>query len=259
MRTKLKIDHAHSMDNGIRFYSKRHKGYVAISTVDELGNIKTEWTTMKKYEKEKNKRDKIADMKKFSIFILCVLPFATIFSILLEWAISKDTILGIRFLFMGYAFMLLGVFVITTFIERKKEKNAYKFHSAEHMVLNAYRKLKRVPSLEEICEYSRFSNSCGTNATTQMIMNFTLMFLCTFISNPLYSLIGMLSANIIVLILLQCGFLNFLQKYTTIIPTDKELSVAIAGMNVWFENEKKEKEKSRFKKFLHRLFPRVFN
>lgn len=239
MRTKLKIDHAYSMDNGIRFYSKRHKGYVAIATVDEIGNIKTEWTTMKKYEKEKNKHDKSADRKKLFIFILCVLPFVTIFSILLEWAISKDTILGMRFLYMGCAFMLLSVFVIYTFIERKKGKNAYKFHSAEHMVLNAYRKLKRVPSLEEIREYSRFSNSCGTNATTQIVMNFTLMFLCTFISNPLYSIIGMLSASIIVLILLQCGFLNFLQKCTTIIPTDKELSVAIAGMNVWFENEKK--------------------
>lgn len=259
MRTKLKVDHAHSMDNGIRFYSKRHKGYVAISIVDELGNIKTEWTTIKKYKKEKNKHDKITDMKKFSIFILCILPFATIFSILLEWAISKDPILGIRFLFIGYAFILLSTFVIITFIERKKEKNAYTFHSAEHMVLNAYKKLKRVPSLEEIREYSRFSNSCGTNATTQMAMNFTLMFLCTFIGNPLYRCIGMLSVNIIVFILLQCGFLNFLQKYTTIIPTDKELSVAIAGMSVWFENEKKEKEKSRFKKFLHRLFPKVFN
>ena len=37
--------------------------------------------------------------------------------------------------------------------------------------------------------------------------------------------------------------LNFLQKFTTIIPTNKELDVAIAGMNVWFENEKKEEEK----------------
>lgn len=259
MRKKLKIDHAHSMDNGIRFYSKCHKGYVAISTVDEFGNIKTEWTTMKKYEKKKNKHDKIANMKKFSIFILCVLPFATIFSILFEWAISKDPILGIRFWLMSYVFMQLSMFLITTFIERKKEKNAYKFHSAEHMVLNAYRKLKRVPSLEEIREYSRFSNSCGTNAITQRVMNFTLIFLCTFISNPLYSIIGMLSANIIVFVLLECGFLNFLQKCTTIIPTDKELSVAIAGMNEWFENEKKEKERSRFKKFLHRLFPRVFN
>lgn len=247
------------MDNGIRFYSKCHKGYVAISTIDELGDIKTEWTTMKRYKKEKNKQDKIADMKKLFIFILYVLLFATIFVILIEWAISKQPMLGMRFFLIGYAFMLLSTFVIRTYIERKKEKNAYKFHSAEHMVLNAYRKLKRVPSLEEIRQYSRFSNSCGTNVTTQMVMNFTLMFLCTFICNPLYRCIGMLSVNIIVLILLQCGFLNFLQKYTTITPTDKELSVAIEGMNVWFENEKKKKEKSRFLKFLHRLFPRVFN
>lgn len=240
MRTKLKINNAHSMVNGIQFYSKRHKGYVAISTVDELGNIKTEWTTMKKYKKEKSKHDKIEDMRKFFMFILCVVPFITVFSILIVWALSKDTILGIRFLLMGYAFMPLGTFVMTVFIERKKEKNSFKFHSAEHMVLNAYRKLNRVPSLEEIREYSRFSNTCGTNATTQVVMNFTLMFLCTFISNPLYRIIGMVSASIIVLILLECGCLNFLQKYTTIIPTDKELSVAIAGMNVWLENEKRE-------------------
>ena len=201
MRTKLKINHAEFMDNGILFYSKRHKGYVAIATVDEVGNIKTEWTTIKKYKKEKNKHDKSADRKKLFIFILCLLPFTIIFSILLEWAISKDTILVKRFLFLGYAFMLLSGFIIDTFIERKKEKNAYKFHSAEHMVINAYRKLKKVPSLEEIRDYSRFHNSCGTNVTTQMVMNFILMFFCTFISNPLYRIIGMLSANIILLIL----------------------------------------------------------
>ena len=243
MRTKLKIDHAYSMDNGIRFYSKRHKGYCAISTVDEVGNIKTEWTTMKKYEKEKNKQDKSADRKKLFIFILSALPLSTIFAILLVWTMNKDPMLSLRFLFLGNASMLLGVFVIRTYIERKKRKNACKFHSAEHMVINAYRKLKRVPTIEEIRQYSRFSNSCNTNAITQMVMNFTLMFLCTFIRNPLYMIIGILSVNIIVLILLQCGFLNFLQKFTTIIPTDKELNVAIEGMNIWFENEKKEEGK----------------
>ncbi len=251
MRTKLKINHAESMDDGIRFYSKRHKGYVAISTVDEVGNIKTEWTTMKKYEKEKNKNDKSADRKKIFIFILYVLPFFTIFAILLVWATSKDPMLGMRIFFLGYASMLLGEFVIITYIERRKMKNAYKFHSAEHMVLNAYRKLKRVPTIEEIHQYSRFSNSCGTNGTTLMVMDFTLMSLCTFIRNPLYCFIGMLFVQIIVFILLQCGFLNFLQEFTTIIPTDKELNVAIAGMNVWFENEKKKKEKTKFLKFLH--------
>lgn len=242
MRTKLQIDHAHSMDNGIIFYSKRHKGYVAISTVDEFGEIKTEWTTMKKYKREKNEQNKINDMIKKIIRILCVLPFAIILSILIDWVISQNPILGIRVFLVVGVIIMLSTFFINTYIERKIEKNAYKFHSAEHMVLNAYRKLKRVPSLDEIRKYSRFSNYCGTNETTQMVMNFTLMFLCTFISNPMFKVTGMLSVYSIVLILLRCGFLNFLQNFTTVVPTDKELLVAISGMNVWLENEKMEKE-----------------
>lgn len=258
MRT-LKVDHAHSMNNGIRFYSKRHKGYVCISTVDDEGIIKTEWTTMKKYEKEKNKHDKSADRKRIFKFILCVLPFCTIFAILLEWAMIKEPMLGMRFLFLGYASMLLSTFVLTTYIERKKPKNAFKFHSAEHMVLNAYRKLQRVPTIEEISQYSRFSNSCGTNATTQMVVTFMLMFVATFISNPLYRMLGMLFANIIVLIFLQCGLLNFMQILSTQKPTEQELLVAIEGMRVWLEHEKKEKEKTGIRKILQRLFPRAFS
>ena len=72
-------------------------------------------------------------------------------------------------------------------------------------------------------------------------MTFTLMSLCTFIRNLLYSITEVLSVNIIVIILLQCGFLNFSQKFTTIILIDKELEVAISVMNIWFENEKIQK------------------
>ena len=154
--------------------------------------------------------------------------------------------------------ILLSIFVLRNFKERKSEKNVFKFHSAEHMIINAYKKLERVPSLEEIREFSRFSNSCGTNVITQIVFSFILMFFCTFIPNIRLMNVAILSVNFVILILLQCGFLNFLQRYTTIVPTDRELLVAISGMNVWLENEKKEKEKFRFKKFLHRLFPKVF-
>ena len=232
MRT-LKVDHAHSMNNGIRFYSKRHKGYVCISTVNDEGIITTEWKKMKKYEKEKS-----AEKKLFKL-ILCVVPFFTIFAILLKWAMRKEPMLGMRFLFLGYASMLLGVFVLTTYIERKKTKNAFKFHSAEHMVLNAYNKLQRVPTIDEIWQYSRFSNSCGTNITTQLVVTFMLMFVATFISNPLYMMLGMLFADIIVLIFLRCGLLNFMQILSTQKPTEQELLVAIEGMIVWLEHEKK--------------------
>lgn len=237
MRTKLEIPIATSMYNGIRFYSK--KGYVVISTVDEQGVINTKRSEIKKYEKGKNKHNKIENMKKFIILILKGLPSKIIFIILFIWLMNKNPILGIRFLFIGYAFIALSIFAIDNFIERKREKNVFKFHSAKHMLINAYRKLKRVPSLEEIREYSRFDNDCSTNLVTQTVISFVLMFFVTFISNSFYSLIGIIVSNTIVLILLQCSFLNFLQKWTTIVPTDRELSVAIAGLNAWIENEKK--------------------
>lgn len=252
MRTKLAINHARSMNNGILFYSKRHKGYVAIATIDEEGNITTEWT--KKHKKQTCKK-----IKETFKDLIPTLPFLIAFSIISGLASDKNPIYGIRTFLIGCPLLLLVFFIINTNKERKTGGNAYKFHSAEHMVLNAYRKLNRLPSLEEIYQYSRFSNSCGTNATTQIVMMSIFMFVCTFIPDSLYRLIGLLSVNLIVLILLQCGFLNFLQKFNTIPPTDKELAVAIAGMNVWFENEKKEKEKTKFLRFLHRLFPRVFD
>lgn len=259
MRTKkLSIDEATSVNNGILFYSKRHKDYVAIAIIDEQGNITTEWTTMKMYKKQKSKSEKITEMKENFNFVISRLPFISVFSIFLDYAIRKDLMYGLRTFLIGFSLLLLGSFIVLT-SRKQKRKNLYKFHSAEHMVLNAYRKLDRVPSLEEIYNYSRFSNSCGTNSTTQIVVSFILMFGCTFIPNPLYMILGIISVNVIVLILLQCGFLNFLQKFNTITPTDKELAVAIAGLNVWFENEKKEKEKSKFLKLLHRLFPRVFH
>lgn len=257
MRKKLKIDHAQSMNNGILFYSKRHKHYVAIATINEEG-ISTEWITMKQYRKNRSKAEKIAKIKELVKLELSIFPFALVLSRLVTLAMTKRPIWGIRTFLLGFSLLLLGAFLVYTNRVKKQAKNLYQFHAAEHMALNAYKKLKRVPSLEEIHQYSRFHNDCGTNLTTLILVSFTLFFICSFIPNPLYHLIGLLFVTVIVFILLQCGLLNFLQNFTTIPPTDEELMVAIAGMNVWFENEKKEKEKSKFFKFLHRLFPRVF-
>lgn len=259
MRTELKITHAHSMNSGILFYSKRHKDYVTIATTDEYGNITTEWTTLKKYKKNKSKEEKIIETKKMFILYILVLPFVIILFTLTEWLTNQNPIWGTRALQLGLSLLFLFSFIITSSYERKEERNAYKFHSAEHMVLNAYRKLKRVPSIEEIYQFSQFSNSCGTNTTTLLVIFFALSFICSFISNSSYRLLVLILADLLVLILLQRGFLNFLQKFTTIKPTDKELAVAIAGMNAWLENEKKEKKETNFFKFLRRLFPKVFN
>ncbi len=255
MRKNLKISHAEAMNNGILFYSKRHKNYVAIAFIDEQDNITTEWTTRKKSKSHKDKHEKITEMKD----MFTIVPALIILYVLVLWVMSKNPIYGIRTFLMGYSLLVLGSFIVRHTGKRREEKIWYKFHSAEHMVLNAYKKLKRVPSLEEIYQYSRFRYSCGTNQTTQIVMSFSLMFACSFIPDLSYRFIGSLSVNVIIMILLRCGFLNFLQFFTTAKPTDRELVVAIAGLTVWLENEKKEKEKSRFSKFLHRLFPRIFH
>ncbi len=256
MRTKLKLEigDAQAMNNGICFYSKRHKNYVAIATIDK-GIISTEWTT-KKY-KIKEKKDEIKEIVKL---LLIILLLADVLLRLAKRLSDISFIYGMRtLLLLGHAMIMLGIFIIHNQIARKQKKDLFKFHSAEHMALNAYCKLNRVPTIEEIHKFSRFRNDCGTNATTGMVMSCLLMFACTFIPNILYQLRAILLGNIIIFILLTCGCLNFLQKFTTDIPSDTELLVAIEGMGIWLENEKKEKEKSKFLKFLSRLFPRVFN
>lgn len=255
MRKKLKIGLARSMDNGIEFFSVRHEGYMASSKIDELGNIKTEWTTTKKDEWTTTKKD---EKNKVDIRVPV---YAVILTIPLCFClIIGEHMLAFRLFFIQYAFIKLTHFFKTRVICRKKRKDISRFHSAEHMVVNAYEKLNRVPTLKEIRNYSKFHNHCGTNETTEQVLKCILIVLCSFFSDSLDMLGGICAVNFIVPILLECGFLNFLQRYTTMEPTDKELLVAIAGMNVWVENEKKgEEEKSKFKKFLHRLFPRVFN
>lgn len=239
MRTKIKTYEALSMNNGIIFYSKRHKGYATVATINEEGSITTEWTTIKKYKKEKNKNEENNEVKVISLFELGILLFVITFIILLDWLTDKNPLYGLRFALISFSIISISTFMKVTYTERK-QKNSYKFHSAEHMVLNAYRKLKRVPSLEEIHQYSRFSNYCGTNKVTDWFMSFTLMFVCSFIPNLLYMIIAMIAVNVIVWILIHCGFLNFLQLFSTITPTNRELLVAIEGMKVWLENEKRE-------------------
>ena len=139
MRTKLRIEHAESKNNGIYFYSKRHKGYVAIATIDEKDEIKTNWTTVKEEKKNRSNEDKKSDFINDLRLVLIVI----FFTILIECIMNKNPFLGIRTFLIGYSLMLILRFIINTSKKMKKEYNSFKFHSAEHMVINAYRKQGR--------------------------------------------------------------------------------------------------------------------
>ena len=122
------------------------------------------------------------------------------------------------------------------------ERSTAKYHAAEHMVLNAFRDLKRVPTLEEIKHYSRFSEYCGS-------MEFIDKFTIHGLTSLLIALFGLfpLSIHIFIcivylLILLFCNtgkVTKFLQVAVTTPPTDLELEVAIEGLSSLeeFDNE----------------------
>ena len=258
MRQKLKIEHAESLNNGIRFYSKRHKNHVAIATINEQGNISTKWTTTAALESENKKNKPKVGQKRIIGFTLFFIAFFCVLYPLFRWASSQGLVCYLRTLCLINTITILSIFLRRVYVKRKKQRVLYQFHSAEHMVCNAYSKLNRVPSLEEIHQFSRFDKDCSTNVTTLTLLFYLLVLACSFIPCFWCCLITFMVGWLITLIFQDCGLLNFLQYLTTIPPTDTELRVAIAGMSVWLENEQKEKEKSKFTKFLYKLFPRVF-
>ena len=234
MRNEFNIEHARSLNNGIIFYSKQHRNHIALATIDEQGNIYTEWTTLEDYKKREKKRKTNKQTKSEilqNILILCLVIFLII---------SITITFGKRFLLIAYPLAVLISFFFKNFQWFKKERDSFKFHSAEHMVVNAYHDFNRVLSKEEVVNFSRFHNNRSTNLITIIILICILLFFCTFIENKLYRFIVGLLASFIVIIFSQLGLLNFLQKFTTLTPTDRELEVAIVGMNFWLENEKKE-------------------
>ena len=126
-----------------------------------------------------------------------------------------------------------------------EEKKLARYHSAEHMVLNAYHKLGKVPSLEEIKTFSRFSKYCGCRVLTSKIIEdipttLAIAFYAEIHFIP-YILICIFS-YIIGRKLLKKDFIKVEQILFTEPPTDLELEVAIKGLETLLKEEEKIKE-----------------
>lgn len=234
MQKKLKIESAFSMNNGIGIDSVRHKGYAAIATIDENGCISTKWAAEKPYEEYD-----VAEAVKKLVKVIKVWAVFVIIAIIYS-GVRSNPIYAVRTFIVGIGIVFISALLINIL---ERVENTGKFHGAEHMVCNAFRKLERIPTLEEIVSYSRFSKNCGTNFHTAMLMWCVFALVATLIPNEIYMFIGMVLESAVILILLQSGHLNFMQRFTTEEPTERELIVAIEAMKVFIENENKEMEK----------------
>lgn len=177
-------------------------------------------------------------------YTLCLMPIGILFANVWEWFMRNHNAEdGACFFLVWFPITLLLGFFEVNFIRRKREKEFFKYHAAEHMACNAYKALQRVPTINEIREYSRFDWSCGTNTTTEIIIIFPLMSLAEKIYyfynwSPIALVIMTGVITISYLVLDRYGYLNFLQYFTTEKPDEIELLVAIEGLKMWEEKEK---------------------
>lgn len=114
-----------------------------------------------------------------------------------------------------------------------KERSLAKLHAAEHMAINAYHKLQRVPTLEEVKKFSRFTPKCGSRKTFSRIFAtfmITIVIATLFSYNSLVYSIALVAITIFSVLAEHYGWLIFLQVFVTSKPTDKELKLAIEGL-----------------------------
>lgn len=248
----LPICGGHSFTNGIMFYSKQYPNYVAMATIDENQNIKTQWLLAKEAKKEEDmltkQTEKGFDDLASKIFLVMFAPIALI---VLIYFLDVDHTIGflrifdgiiIPFFIFSYISIIFSVTLVTIMLPEKLfGTNSKKIHAAEHMMIHAYGKLHRLPSIEELRKYSRVDKYCGTNFIS------LILFCCIiFLSHILLKLDLTLCCKIILAfdICMLLGGFNFVQLFITEPPTDSELKLAIECFKVWIENEQKSKENS---------------
>ena len=259
MRKNFKITNAMALTNGIVYF---YKNYAALTTIDKGGNIYTAWITKKDFNflyDNDYLTDSTYEAKKIDKTYI-IFPFLTVLTIIVSSLIAYYNIIyGIRTLFFSLCIITIFEFLTTASTFTSGE---LRFHSAEHMVINAFSKLKRIPTLKEIHKFSRFSKYCGSNETIFKILIYISIVGSSFVLNIYENLMAFLLLSFvyfaiifaIIIVLWQSDHLNFMQEFTTLPPTDKELKVAIAGASYFIEQVSRFENSNISKPKKHRKF-----
>lgn len=156
-------------------------------------------------------------------------------AIILKCLFLEDTILLFAAIYFSLGMSLDLYYVVKSSLKFKfgSEKSAAKFHAAEHMAVNAYQTLQRVPSLEEIKHFSRFIKTCGSASLFGNIILWLLVIsniIFVFPNNFALFLLILIASIVFKHFAVKNGWLNFLQVFVTSKPSNAELSVAIQGL-----------------------------
>ena len=216
---------ARSNKNGIIFYSNKYPYIGAETYIDKSGNIQRRFVPIEigEYIKRNENAHLIRDFYIMAISILIsTLPetlsfiLATLyFSIIFLWQI-----------------VIILPPTLPIILQREVPYSTALFHSAEHMVLNAYKKLQKIPSMEEAKKFSIFHKGCGSKKKLNQVFVFTLLNTAAIFNfnRPFIYFISVLLIIFLYLVADKTGCLAFLQICILRKPHDREIIVAIEGL-----------------------------
>ena len=202
----------------------------AFGYVDKDGNVKCSYHMpdyLEKVQEEYNKIDKKNVIRLRKFFMISYLTLYILSIIVMFFAQNfANLLMAISFFIWGFS---NSTSMIYSFIMRslKVERfvQTHRFHSAEHAVVNAYYDLGRVPTLEEIKNYSNFAYNCGAEMEVKKMLPMLIMGFSRLFPNDvwIFVFIGML----IIVFLFMKKYLYYTEIITLKEPTDLEYKVAI--------------------------------
>lgn len=250
---KTKIREARSIKNGIIFCSSSIPLIMVKSTINEKGEIRTR-VIDQITEREEDLKEQEGNKRK-NMLIKAYLTDLIILTIMILLKVDTRIFTGmVTFSIVGTHYLCPVSYNIYNI--KYKCKSLGRFHSAEHMVINAYNKLDRIPSLEELKKSSRFSNNCGSNKINGIIIIFTFIsFAGPFLirMGVIKYLIIMTLIPITIAILSYVGAMNIFQVFFTNKPNDVELQVALEGLKKYEDLEKQIQDTSRIEDFIETM------
>lgn len=141
--------------------------------------------------------------------------------------------------------LILAILLICAFLNKFTELG--KFHSAEHMVDNAYVASKNL-NLSSVLKYSRIHQSCGTNLMVFILLFYLLFIFITddfmvsiFLSYILGYEVYMIKNPIIKYLLKPFYLIGYLIQYHifTSVPEKKHLEVAVVAYKTLLDESRK--------------------
>ncbi len=256
---KIKIKKARSRKDGIVFYSSSIPLIMVKSTINEKGEIRTRVIDEITEREEQIKEQRNSERKRKNMLIKAYLTEMIILSIMIFLQVDTRLYSGIViFSIVGTHYLCPVLYNIYNI--KYKCKSLGRFHSAEHMVINAYTNLGRIPTWEELKKSSRFSNHCGSNKANELIITVTfLSFAGPFLikMGVVKYLIIMMLISMIIAVLSYVGAINILQVFVTNKPTDIELRVALEGLKKYDDLERQIQDISDIEVFVY-IMPAIF-